>query len=116
MAEGTCFLCGNWETVERHHIFGGARRKKADKLKLTVMLCPYCHQYDADSAHRSAETRLYLHKYGQKKAMVEQKWTIEDFIREFGKNYLDAQDIEDMLPAPIYELSTFQVLEEEMPF
>jgi hypothetical protein len=110
--EGTCFLCGNWETVERHHIFGGARRKKADKLKLTVMLCPYCHQYDADSAHRSAETRLYLHKYCQKKAMVEQKWTIEDFIREFGKNYLDAQDIEDMLPAPIYELSTFKVLEE----
>lgn len=93
MAEGICFLCGNYETVERHHLFGGALRKKADRLKLTVMLCPWCHQYDADSAHRSAEARLYLHRYGQRKAMEEQGWSKDDFIREFGRNYLDEEDL-----------------------
>ncbi len=90
---GTCFLCGNWETVEVHHIFGGPFRTKADKLGLTVQLCPWCHQYDADSAHKSAETRKILHKYGQRKAMAEQEWSAEDFIREFGSNYLDADEL-----------------------
>ena len=98
---GTCFLCGNYETVERHHIFQGALRKKADKLKLTVYLCPWCHQYDADSVHRSGETRLILHKYGQRRAMIEQGWSKEDFIREFGKNYLSDQEIDELHDVPM---------------
>ena len=91
---GTCFLCGNYETVERHHLFGGPLRKKADKLGLTVYLCPWCHQYDADSAHRSMEVRRYLRQYGQRKAMKEQDWTADDFIREFGKNWLDEEELD----------------------
>ena len=125
MAEGTCFLCGNYETVERHHLFSGALRHKADKLKLTVMLCPWCHQYDADSAHRSAETRRYLHKYGQMKAMREQGWSVEDFIREFGRNYLDEDEIEevehqqrlDQGIEPYAEVNSFRVIEgAELPW
>ena len=112
MATGECFLCGNYETVEKHHIFGGALRPKADRLKLTVMLCPWCHQYDSDSAHRSAETRLYLHKYGQQKAMKEQGWSAEDFIREFGKNYLSSDELEAMYMQP-EEANSFRVLERE---
>ncbi len=109
---GTCFLCGNYETVERHHIFQGALRKKADKLKLTVYLCPWCHQYDADSVHRSGETRLILHKYGQRRAMIEQGWSKEDFIREFGKNYLSDQEIEELYETP--EVSGhFELIREE---
>lgn len=108
---GTCFLCGNYETVERHHIFQGALRKKADKLKLTVYLCPWCHQYDADSVHRSGETRLILHKYGQRKAMIEQGWTKEDFIREFGKNYLSDQEIAELYDVP--EDGHFELIREE---
>ena len=109
---GTCFLCGNYETVERHHIFQGALRKKADKLKLTVYLCPWCHQYDADSVHRSGETRLILHKYGQRKAMIEQGWSKADFIREFGKNYLSDQEIAELYETP--EVSGhFELIREE---
>lgn len=92
---GECFLCGNYETVEKHHIFGGPFRSKADKLGLTVMLCPWCHQYDADSAHKSGETRKILHKYGQRKAMAEQGWSVDEFIREFGRNYLDADELNE---------------------
>ncbi len=109
---GECFLCGNYETVERHHIFQGALRKKADKLKLTVYLCPWCHQYDADSVHRSGETRLILNKYGQRRAMIEQGWSKEDFIREFGKNYLSDQEIEELYDTP--EVSGhFELIREE---
>ena len=108
---GTCFLCGNYETVERHHIFQGALRKKADKLKLTVYLCPWCHQYDADSVHRSGETRLILHKYGQRRAMIEQGWSKEDFIREFGKNYLSDQEIDELYDTPVD--GHFELIREE---
>ena len=114
---GTCFLCGNYETVERHHLFGGALRPKADRLHLTVMLCPWCHQYDADSAHRSAETRLYLHKYGQMKAMREQGWTVEEFIREFGRNYLDEAELAAMYDEPEDNAGAFRVIEgAELPW
>jgi hypothetical protein len=31
---------------------------------------------------------LELHQYGQRKAMAENNWTVEDFRKEFYKNYL----------------------------
>ena len=39
-------------------------------------------------AHHNKDTALYLHQWGQRKAMLEQGWSTYDFIREFGKNYL----------------------------
>ena len=93
MAEGICALCGNWEELEKHHIFQGALRKKADRLGLTVKLCRYCHQVDADSAHQSYETRVLLRKTAQRKAMEKLGWSAADFIREFGRNYLDADEL-----------------------
>lgn len=92
---GYCFLCGNYETVEEHHIFGGPFRRKATKYKLTVKLCPWCHRIDPDSAHNSAETRYYLHQYGQRKAMAEQGWSKADFVAEFGRNYLDDEELDE---------------------
>jgi hypothetical protein len=44
------------------------------------------------AAHRNAETMRKLKQYGQRKAMEENGWTVRDFIREFGRNYLE--DIE----------------------
>lgn len=38
---------------------------------------------------------LYLHRYGQKRAMEENGWTAEEFRLKFGKNYLeDNEDAE----------------------
>ena len=115
---GTCFLCGNWETVERHHIFGGALRKKANKYKLTVYLCPWCHQYDADSAHRHYETRQYLRKWAQAKAMREQGWSAEDFVREFGRNYLDEDEIAALAEGEADNAGAFRLVESgvELPW
>ena len=54
-----------------------------------VDLCHECHNEPPYGAHHNKETMLILKKYGQQKAMEEQEWTVEDFIREFGKNYLE---------------------------
>lgn len=85
-----CFLCGRTGNLDRHHIFGGPFRKKSEKYGLTVDLChDTCHIFGPDSAHQSRETALILKRYGQKKAMQENGWSKEGFIREFGKNYLE---------------------------
>ena len=87
-----CFLCGrngSQDPLDRHHIFGAANRNKSEKYGLVVDLCHgRCHLWGENAAHRSQETRILLRQYGQQKAMEEQGWTIEDFISEFGKNYL----------------------------
>ncbi len=87
-----CFLCkrnGRGDRLERHHIFGGANRKKSEKYGLVVYLCGNrCHRLGAYCVHQNAEVMDYLHRYGQEKAMQEQGWTTEQFVKEFGKNYL----------------------------
>jgi len=83
-----CFLCGQFGFMNTHHIFGAYNRPKSEKYGLTVTLCRNCHTEGRDSAHRSAETAQRLHEYGQQKWMSEQGKTRQDFIREFGKNYI----------------------------
>lgn len=84
-----CFLCGSYDLIERHHIFGASNRKKSERLGLVVDLCHYCHNEPPYGVHHNKDIMLNLKKYGQKKAMLEQGWTVDDFRREFGKNYLD---------------------------
>ena len=71
------------------HIFGGPYRKKSEKYGLVVYLCHRdCHIFGPRAAHQNADTMLSIKKYGQEKAMRENGWSVEDFILEFGKNYL----------------------------
>ena len=91
----TCFLCKRNRhagQLELHHIFGGARRKLSDKYGLCVTLCEECHRLGKHAVHQSAETMQYLHEYGQRKAMIENGWTAEQFREVFGKNYLGGND------------------------
>ena len=84
-----CFLCGQYGWQDKHHIFGKENRKKSEKYGLYVYLCPEkCHNGGSNSVHRNATVMLHLHQYGQEKWQAEQGKTAEDFIREFGKNYL----------------------------
>lgn len=91
----TCFLCNRNRhagRLEVHHIFGGARRKLSDKYGLCVTLCEECHRTASHAVHQSAETMQYLHEYGQRKAMKENGWTVEQFREVFGKNYIDTEE------------------------
>ena len=111
----SCWLCGRNGTAEpldRHHIFGGAYRKKSEKYGLTVCLCHgSCHIFGEKAAHGNAETMRRLREYGQRKAMREQGWTKEDFMREFGRNYLSG---EDLRPGEEETHSDFRLLDEEL--
>ena len=88
-----CWLCGGngmSDSLDVHHIFSGAYRAKSEKFGLTVLLCHNrCHINGSSAAHRSPDTARRLHEYGQRKAMKEQGWTVAEFRRQFGKNYLD---------------------------
>lgn len=94
MGYGKCFLSGSFGIVERHHIFGGPLRSKSEQYGLVVELSPWTHREGPNSAHRSGETAQKLKRYGQMKCMVEQGWDVDTFIREFGRNYLYANDME----------------------
>lgn len=87
-----CWLCGangGFDPLDRHHIFGGSRRRKSEQYGLVVDLCHMsCHIFGPEAVHRNKDTMQELHRYGQLKSMEEQGWTVEDFVREFGKNYL----------------------------
>ena len=87
-----CWLCGRNGTqdpLDRHHIFGGANRAKSEKYGLVIYLCHNrCHIFGPNAVHNNRDTMEYIHQYGQRMAMVENDWDEEDFIREFGRNYL----------------------------
>lgn len=89
----SCWLCGrngNADPLDRHHIFGGAYRSKSEKYGLVVDLChESCHIFGRNAVHHNAETMRMLRRWGQEKAMRENNWTTADFIREFGKDYLE---------------------------
>lgn len=91
-----CFLCGRngaADPLDHHHIFGGPYRKKSDRYGLVVPLCHHrCHIFGPKAVHRNADSMQRVHEYGQRKAMREQGWTVEQFIREFGKNYIEVEE------------------------
>lgn len=87
-----CFLCKVRGQTERHHIFGRANRKLSTKYKLLVDLCPSCHRYGKYAVHGGGvENKQKLHEYGQRKFMQEQGAGIAEFVKIFGKNYLDEE-------------------------
>lgn len=84
-----CFICHSRQWLEWHHVFGGALRSKSDRLGLVVRLCHYCHNEPPDGVHQNREIRRKVQALAQKKAMQEYGWSVEDFIKEFYKNYLE---------------------------
>lgn len=85
-----CFLCGRYgNDIERHHVFGGPFRKKSEKYGLVVDLCHNCHNEPPNGVHHNRKNALILKQRAQRRVMLEQSWNTEDFIREFGRNYLE---------------------------
>lgn len=99
MAEPVCFLCGRparWDDpLDRHHIFGGPFRRKSERLGLVVPLHHHsCHLYGPGAVHNNRESMLLVKRWGQRQLLA-QGWTMEQFIREFGKNYLKYDEEEN---------------------
>lgn len=84
-----CCICGRWENLDSHHVYSGANRKRSEKYGLKVWLCHSEHHiFGKNSVHRNADIDRKLKKAAQKKAMLHYGWSVEEFIKIFGKNYL----------------------------
>lgn len=73
----------------RHEVFfGTANRQKSIKDGLVVFLTPEMHNMSNRGVHFNREFDLYLKQMGQQAWMDYYNKTTDDFIREYGKNYL----------------------------
>jgi hypothetical protein len=85
-AREECFVCLRTEGLTTHHIYAGSRRQRSDREGLTVRLCPLCHER---VQHYDTKADRILKQIGQR--AFEKTHTREEFIRLFGKNYLQEE-------------------------
>ena len=91
--DGTCYLCresGNYQyhkVLHEHHIFGGPNRPISEAEGLKVYLCVR-HHVGRDAVHNNHEKMRLLQRDGQR--AFERTHTREEFMRLFGRNYLDS--------------------------
>lgn len=90
--EKRCYMCGSYRWIEVHHIYGAAYRNKSEQYGLKVPLCHYCHNEPPNGVHHNKRNRIALQAKVQKIAMKRYKWTVEDFIAIFGRNYIREDD------------------------
>lgn len=76
-----CYFCSRPAT-DTHHIFQGAYKRKSEAHNFLAKLCRECH----DTVHRDKAMRIHLRQMCQQE--YEKVFTREDFIKEFGRNYL----------------------------
>ena len=73
----------------RHEVFGGANRARSIKDGLVIFLTPEMHNMSNLGIHFNKEFMEYAHRIGQATWMQHYNKTKEDFIKEYGRNYLD---------------------------
>jgi hypothetical protein len=78
-----CYLCGRSYGLTPHHCMKGTgNRKLADRYKLIVPLCIYCHK----ELHDNNVGEKHLMKIAQKS--FENKYSHELWMKTFRKNHL----------------------------
>lgn len=82
---GQCQYCGRLDRpLQRHEVFHGAYREKSKRLGCWIEICDVCHDR---LHHKDAQIDRELKAWMQANAIEHYHWTVEQFIREFGKNY-----------------------------
>lgn len=82
-----CYFCNDQRNLEEHHVFfGTANRKKSEHHGLKVWLCPEHHR-GKTGVHHNKHLDKMVKRFAQK--TFEKTHTREEFMREFGKNYLE---------------------------
>lgn len=85
--EKKCYFCHQTYGLESHHcLHGTANRKKAEQYGLKVWLCNNHHTGQA-GVHRNKDFDVFLKQLAQR-TFEEKVGTREQFMEEFGKNYL----------------------------
>ncbi len=101
------YLSGRTDSLEKHHVFGGANRKWSEIYGLFVYLAHDEHNEPPRGVHHNAEKDYALKCDGQR-AFERVHGTREEFMQIFGRNWLDeepgeAADWGDMAGADLLE-------------
>lgn len=81
-----CHVCGR-PASEKHHVFHGPNRHLANYYGMVTMLCRDCHQ-GTHGVHGRDGHELDERLKREYQAIFEEKYTREEFMRVFGRNYL----------------------------
>ena len=73
----------------KHHIFGGAYRKKSDEDGLVIFLTPEMHNMSNQGSHFNKWFSDYAKKEAQKTWMEYNGKSKEEFVARYGHNYLE---------------------------
>ena len=82
-----CKVCGS-PYVQKHHVYGGARRQISEREGCWVWLCPWHHNMSDDAVHFNHNFDEELKVECQLAWMTKNHATREDFIAVFGKGYV----------------------------
>ena len=88
MPESELYSTERFAGSHKHHVFGASNRKKSEELGLYVYLTPSMHNMSDYAVHFNKAFDLELKQIAQRAAMATYGWSIDEFIREFGKSYL----------------------------
>jgi hypothetical protein len=84
-----CYKCKTTYDLHSHHIFSGtANRKLSEQYGLKIWLCSRHHNMSNAGIHFDRDFELEVKQMAQQKAMEHYGWSVEDFIRIYGKNWL----------------------------
>ena len=86
--EKYCFACGTTRNLHKHHIYRGMNRQNSEREGCWVWLCVWHHTASPFAVHEDKGFDDGL------KALCQQTWeqkkgTHEEFMKIFGRNYLD---------------------------
>lgn len=88
--EKVCYLTGRTDNLHEHHVyFGSGNRKLSEQYGLKIWLVGNLHNLSDYGVHGKygKELDLKIKREVQIKAMKYYGWSVEDFIRKFGRNY-----------------------------
>lgn len=88
MPENKFYSTTRYSNLHRHEVFFGVNRQKSIKYGLVVFLTPELHNLSKNGVHFNKKFDTYLKKLGQKTAMDYYNWSLEDFMKIFGRSYL----------------------------
>lgn len=83
-----CYITGAKTGLHCHHVFGGPNRNNSEKYGLWVWLRSDWHNMSDYGVHFNKDLRQRLQAQAQEKAMEHYGWSVEDFTKIFGRNYI----------------------------
>lgn len=86
-----CYICLAKANIHKHHIYGAANRSNSEKWGEWVYLCAYHHNGSDKGVHFNSSLNSYFKAEGQRK-FESRLGTREDFVKIFGRNYLEDDD------------------------